>query len=100
MQVGSTERGDKLPAKHPTEDLDREEEAGVLRSNPLPMIGRQPARRHDAVDVWMPDEGLAPRVENAQDADLGAQVARIRGHLTQRGRTGLEEPGVERVAFR
>ena len=59
------------------------------------MIGRQPARRHDAVDVRMADEGLAPRVENAQDADLGAQVARIRGHLTQRGRTRLEEQDVE-----
>ena len=94
-RVGSTERGDKLSAKHATQDLHGEEEAGVLRTNPAPVIRRQAAGRHDAVDVRMPDERLPPRVEDAEDADLRAQVTRVGGDLAQRGRTRLKEPGVQ-----
>src|SRR4030095_5856481 len=36
--VGTTERGRRLPAKDPAKDLDGEEEAGVLRRNPLLVI--------------------------------------------------------------
>jgi len=43
----------------------------------------------------MTDEGLAPRVENAQAADLGSQVTRVGGDLAQRGRARLEEPVVD-----
>ena len=81
--------------KHTTEDLDREEEAGVLRPNPLLVIGRQTAGGHDTVHVGMPDECLPPRVEDAEDADLCTEVARVGGDLTQRGRTRLKEPGVQ-----
>ena len=59
------------------------------------MIGRQTAGGHDAVHVRMPDEGLSPRVEDAQHADLRAQVARVGGDLAQRRRTRLKEPGVQ-----
>ena len=93
--VGATEGSDKFPAKHPTEDLDREEEARVLRPNPILMIGRQTAGGYDTVHVGMADECLPPRVEDAEDADLCTEVARVGGDLTQRGRTRLEEPGVE-----
>jgi hypothetical protein len=43
----------------------------------------------------MPDEPLPPRMQDAQDADLRAQVARVGGHLTQGGGTRLKEPGVQ-----
>ena len=43
----------------------------------------------------MPHEGLPPRVQDAQDADLGAQMARARGHLSQGGGTSLKEPRVQ-----
>ena len=52
------------------------------------MIRREPAGRHDAVDVRMADQGLPPRVEDAQDADLRAEMARIGRDLAQRRRTG------------
>src|SRR4029434_3238487 len=45
--------------------------------------------------VGMPDQCLSPRVENAEDADLCAEVARVVGDLTQRGRTRLKEPGAQ-----
>ena len=59
------------------------------------MIGREPARRHDAVHVRMADQGLAPRVEDAQHADLRAEMPRVGGDLAERGGARLEEPGVQ-----
>src|SRR5688572_1539523 len=45
--------------------------------------------------VRMPDERLPPRMEDAEHADLGTEMARIRGDLPERRRAGLEEPGVQ-----
>ena len=98
--VGAAQRLDKLAAKYATEDLHRQEEAGVLRTNPALVIRRQAAGRDDAVHVRMADEGLSPRVEDAQDPDLRAEMPRVGGDLEQRGRARLEEPRVELRAFR
>ena len=43
----------------------------------------------------MPDVGLAPGVEDAQESDRCAQVSRIGSHLEQCGRTGLEQQVVD-----
>ena len=59
------------------------------------MIGREPTRRHDAVDVGMADQGLPPRVEDAQDADLSAEMSGIGRDLAERRCARLEEPGVQ-----
>ena len=59
------------------------------------MIGREAARRHDAVHVRMADQGLPPRVEDAQHANLRAEVARVGGDLAERRRARLEEPRVQ-----
>ena len=59
------------------------------------MIGREAARRHDAVHVRMADQGLSPGVKDAQDADLRPEMPRIGGDLAERGRARLEEPGVQ-----
>jgi hypothetical protein len=40
------------------------------------------------------DEGLAPRVEDAQESDRRAEMARVGRDLEQRRRTGLEQQGV------
>ena len=93
--VRASERLDKLPAKDATEDLHGQEEAGVLRANPALVIGREAAGRHDAVDVGMPDQRLPPRVEDAEDADLRAEMARVGGDLAERRRARLKEPGVQ-----
>ena len=59
------------------------------------MIGREAAGRHDTVHVGMADEGLAPRVEDAQATDLRPPMTRVGGDLAQRGRARLEEPAVD-----
>ena len=59
------------------------------------MIGRQTTGRHDAMHVRMADQGLAPRVEDAQHADLRAEMPRVGGDLAERRRARLEEPRVQ-----
>ena len=93
--VAARNAGDKFPAKDPTEDLHGEEEARYSRANPAPVIRREAAGRHDTVDVRMADQGLSPGVQDAQEADLGAEVPWISRDLAQRRRTRLEEPGVQ-----
>jgi hypothetical protein len=56
------EGSDKLSPKDATEDLHRQEEAPVLWSDPPLMIGRQAARRHDAVHVRMAHQKVCPHV--------------------------------------
>ena len=43
----------------------------------------------------MADQGLPPRVKNAEDPDLGAQMSGIGRDLAERRRARLEEPGVQ-----
>ncbi len=45
--------------------------------------------------VRMADQGLPPRVEDAQHADLRAEMARVGGDLAERRRARLKEPGVQ-----
>src|SRR5262249_37337879 len=93
--VRTAERFDKLAPKDATEDLHGEEEARVLRVAPSRVIGRQPAGGDDAVHVRMAYERLAPRVEDAEDADLRAKMPRVGGHLAERRGACLEEPRVQ-----
>lgn len=59
------------------------------------MIGGQTTGRHDAVHVRMADQGLPPRVKDAQDPDLRAEMARISRHRAESRRAGVEEPRVQ-----
>ena len=63
------------------------------------MIRREAACWHDAVDVRMADQGLPPRVEDAEHADLRAEMARVGGDLTERRRARLKEPRVQARAI-
>ena len=93
--IGATACGAPLPAKDTTEELHGQDEAGGPWTNPSSVIGGQTARRHDAMHVGMADQRLAPGVEDAEDADLRAQVTRVGGHLASRRRTRLQQPGVQ-----
>ena len=63
--------------------------------NPALVIGRESASRHDAMHVRMADQRLAPGVEDAEHADLRAEMARVRRDLPERGRAQLQEPRVQ-----
>ena len=87
-----------FPRKTRLRTLHGEEEAGVLRGDPARVIEGESARRHDAVDVGMTDQRLAPGVEDAEHANLGTEMAGVGGDLTERRRAGLEEPRVQTSA--
>ena len=55
------------------------------------MIRRQSAAGHDAVNVGMPLQSLAPRMQNAEEADLGTEVGRIGRNFQQCRGAGLEQ---------
>jgi len=63
------------------------------------MIWGQASRRHDAVDVRMADQGLPPGVEDAQYANLGAEMSWIGRDFAERGGARLKEPRVQARAI-
>jgi hypothetical protein len=67
--------------------------------NPALVIGRQTTRGYDAVDVRMADQGLPPRVEDAQYANLGTELSRVGRDLAEGRGARLEEAGVEAGAI-
>ena len=93
--VRPAQRRDKLPAKDATEYLHGEEEAGVFRRDPPLMIRREATRRHDAVDMRMADQPLPPRVEDAQHANLRAEMSRVGRDLAERRCGRVKEPRVQ-----
>lgn len=62
-----------------------------MRWNPVSMIERKAARRHHTVDVGMMLELLIPRMQHAEETDLGSQSLRIACNLQQRFRTQAKE---------
>ena len=59
------------------------------------MIRSEAAGRNHAVDVRVKLQALIPAVEHAEEADLGAEVARIAGDFKQGLSAGVEEQGVD-----
>ena len=87
---GSLEAGDELAAEDATEHTDGQKEA-VGRTDPSGMVGSQSAGSHDAMYMRMEQQSLIPGVQHAEEADLGAQVARIARDLEQRLGAGMEQ---------
>jgi hypothetical protein len=48
---------------------------------------------HHAVDTRMPVQGLSPHMQDAEEADLGAETLGIGGYFQERGAGGLEQEG-------
>lgn len=65
--------------------------------HPTSVIARDSSRRDDAVDMRMGEQVLAPGVENAEDADFGAQVLGIGRDFPQGGGRGGEKEVVKRT---
>ena len=99
LVVRASHRLHKLPTKDAAQDLHREEEARVWRMNPALVIGRQTTGGCDTVDVRMADQGLPPRVEDAQYADLRTEMARVGRDLAERRCARVEEAGVQARAI-
>ena len=55
------------------------------------MVARQATAGHDAVDVRVTWQGLAPGVQNAQEANLRPEVPRVGSDFQQGCGAGLEQ---------
>ena len=82
------------PAEQAGQDPDRQEEAG-LAGDPPAAVGRDPAARHEAMQVGVVQQGLTPGVQHAEEADLGAEVGRVGGDPAQGLGRGMEQDVVD-----
>jgi hypothetical protein len=82
LSKGRPDAGHELAAKDFPQDRDRQEEARTGVDPPGAVRG-QAAHRHDAVDVRMVLQPLAPRVQHHQPANGAAQSLRIPRDLQQ-----------------
>jgi hypothetical protein len=67
----------KLAPKDFTENSFREKKARVSGARPGRVISREAARGDDAVNVWVMLQLLIPCVEDAEEANLGAEMFSI-----------------------
>ena len=79
-------------AVEPREDVDGRKKPGGRRPT---SIGREAAARHDAMDVRVMGEGLAPAMQDRDHADLGAEMFGIGADGADRLGRGLEEDIVD-----
>jgi hypothetical protein len=86
----SAKSGDELTPKHFAEHLHRKKEA-VARANPGGLIKSEPSRRNYAVSMRMMLQVLTPRMEDAQEANVGPEMTRVCCYLQQRGCAGAEQ---------
>src|ERR1019366_7792946 len=63
--------------------------------DPPRLVRRDPASGYDAMQVRVMQEILPPGVQNAEEADGGAEMFGIGGDPQQGIRTGLEQPTVD-----
>ena len=91
---GGAEQREELAPEHAAEDADRQEEPRSA-GDPARAVGREPAARHDAMDVGVVLQVLAPGVEDGQEADLGPEVLGVGGDLPQGLGGGPEQEAVD-----
>jgi hypothetical protein len=94
MLKGRFETVDEFAAKHPPEHGNGEKEARV-RSNPVGVIEREPARGDDTVDMGMKLEFLVPGVEHTEEADLGSEMAGVTRHFQERFGAGTKQQTID-----
>jgi hypothetical protein len=90
------QRPDELAAEEAAEDTHRQEEAGPTGLPGASVLGQTPGGDH-TVDVRVMDQGLAPGMEDDEEADPSAEVARVGGDVLKRPCCRAQEKGVDEV---
>lgn len=85
---------DKLASEDAPEHFDRQEEC-VAWSHPLLTVERKTSGRNHAMQVWMQEQVLSPRMEDGEEADAGAEVLGIGGNFERGFRCGFEQQIVQ-----
>src|ERR1019366_8563366 len=88
--------GEELATKDAAEDLHGQEER-IAWADPTTVVRRESARGNGAVNVGMQEQVLSPGVQDADHADLSAQVFAIDGDLEQSLSAGGEQQVVEQT---
>ena len=81
--VSLLERLKKLAAEDFAEDPFWKKEALTSRAHPTGMVARQTAGSCDAVNMGMMLQLLIPRMQNAEEADLGAEMPGVCGNFDE-----------------
>ena len=93
--VSLLERFQELAAENFAENALRKKEAGISRAHPAGVIARQATGGHDAVSVGMMLQLLIPRMQNAEEADLGAEVPGVGGNFDESLCAAAEQQSVD-----
>jgi hypothetical protein len=97
-QLASREGGlqllQKQAAEQPREDAHRQEEAGPA-SDPACAVERGSTAGHDAVDMRMVLQGLAPGMEDGGHAELSAEMLGVGRDGGERLRRAAEQDGID-----
>ena len=88
---------DELAAKDLGEDLLGQEEALRRRVDPAAVIERETAGGNDSRDVGVFLEALIPTAQDREEADLGAEMARVASDFEQRLCARSQQQRVERI---
>jgi hypothetical protein len=93
--VSLLERLEKLAAEDFAENPFRKKGAIIARAHPIGMVARQTAGSDDAVNVGMMLQFLIPGMENAEEADLGAEAFRVCGDFDESLCAAAEQQSVD-----
>jgi hypothetical protein len=93
---GGAELIEEQPAEEAREYTHRQEEAGSA-ADPARSIRRRAAARHDAMNMGMMLQGLAPSVKHGDQANLRTEVPGVGGDRSERLGRGSEQDGVDRL---
>src|SRR5262249_23274451 len=80
-------------AEEAREDANRQKEPGAA-GDPTRMVERWTAAGHDAMDMRVVMQVLAPSVQHRDEADLGAEMLRVGSDRTQRLGRRLKQKGL------
>ena len=83
LAIEAPQSGGELAAEYLAQDRDGKQEA-MTCTNPSGAVGCESSGRDHAVDMRMEQQVLSPCVKDGEEADIGAHVFRVGGHLQQR----------------
>ena len=94
LVVGGPGEGEPFAAEDPTEHADGQEESAPT-VDPARAVGGESAGRYETVHVGMVQQRLSPGVQDGEEAEAGAEMARIRRHLEERLGGRPEQQAIE-----
>lgn len=93
--VSLLKRFEKLAAEDFAENRFREKEALASGAHPMGMVARQTAGSYDTVNMGMMLELLIPRMQNAEEADLGTEAPGVCGNFDESLCAAAEQQSVD-----